>query len=615
MKQTWKNIKNLINGTKEKNIPLSFVIEGKVITEPKQIADAFNNYFNNMGLPPQDDNVTTEEDATVNHFLDYLCPVEHRFQFHFVTESDIKKVLNSLAPKTSYGIDGLSVKFIKIIEDPLVPPLTKIVNQMLASGIFPDFLKTAKITPVYKTGDRKDIKNYRPISVLPSLSKIFEKIILEQMHDYFSSNNLYYNGQYGFRKGHSAENAVMENVDRIVDSFENNNMPIDIFLDLTKAFDSINHSVLLQKLEYYGIRDVAYRLCKSYLENRHQFVLYESAQSDLLKVKLGVPQGSVMGPFLFLVYVNDFCKSSDMFKFNMYADDTTLMINISKRDLVACQSSQSIESVINQELENVLKWLNINKLTVNINKTKFMVFRPHTNSVPKLDLKLENKSISQVQHFNLLGITIDQHLSWKYHIEKVSNKIRKITAIMTCLKHYLPTQTLLLIYNALIMPHLLYGVSVWGQKSSHVSKLQKKLIRIIAKSKYNAHTSPIFKQLCVLKFVDIVKIQDWKFYYKLKHHLAPHYFHHIQFYKFEDIHSHNTRFKEKYIEPKLKYDISKCTIKHRIAKMLNEAPVGAIEKVQTLSLRGLGFFLKRTFVDAYLTHCTVSNCYVCGLMG
>ena len=203
-------------------------------------------------------------------------------------------------------------------------PLSIIINQTLNTGIFPDTLKVAKVRPLYKKGDDRSFSNYRPISLLPSFSKIFEKVIYQQTYSYFQTNNLLYSSQYGLRSGHSTELAGLDIVDRIIQGLDKNEIPINIYLDLSKAFDTLDHSILLQKLKFYGITGISLDVFKNYLSGRNQYVEFESVNSDIMHIKTGVPQGSVLGPLLFIVYINDIANASNICKCISYADDTTL---------------------------------------------------------------------------------------------------------------------------------------------------------------------------------------------------------------------------------------------------------------------------------------------------
>ena len=228
----------------------------------------------------------------INNLVTLSDKRDKKNNFTAVDENDIRKIADKLDNKKSWGIDGISNIIMKSIINILNKAITIIINQMLETGVFPDKLKVAKVIPLFKKGDPTLLTNYRPISLLPSLSKIFEKVIYQQLYAYFENSNLFFKGQYGFRKGHSTEMASLELVDRILSFMDNGDTPIDIFLDLSKAFDTLNHDILLHK----------FGLIKNYLENSTQYVNFDNVNSDYQKISTGVPQGSILGPLLFQLY-------------------------------------------------------------------------------------------------------------------------------------------------------------------------------------------------------------------------------------------------------------------------------------------------------------------------
>ncbi len=252
------------------------------------------------------------------------------------------------------------------------------INQVLNNGIFPDKLKIAKVVPIFKKGDCALTNNYRPISLLPVLSKVIEKITYNQLSLYFESNKLFSDSQYGFRPNHSTEQASLELTDRIISAMDNNDVPISIFLDLLKAFDTIDHAILLTKLEQYGVDGIPLKLLKNYLTNRKQYVKLQEASSNLLPINTGVPQGSILGPLLFIIYINDFARASAIVDFICYADDTTLFSTLNK--FINAQNTNP-NIIINTELAKINEWLEINKLSLNVTKSKFMVFHTQHNHI------------------------------------------------------------------------------------------------------------------------------------------------------------------------------------------------------------------------------------------
>ena len=252
----------------------------------------------------------------------------------------------------------------KLIAGDISKCITLIINQSLHSGIFPDKLKIAKVTPIHKKGDSKLITNYRPISVLPVISKIFETVIWDQLNHYFVSNNLLCPQQYGFTKNSSTELAALEVIDRLLNQLNKQKIPINFYLDLSKAFDSLCHYILLEKLSYYGVQNKSKDLLESYLSNRKQFVQIGEIVSQVKPISMGVPQGSVIGPLLFNIVNNDIIKSSSKFSFILYADDTTLNSTLDTFGT----NQDNIEKSIKIELQNILKWLDVNKLCLNVSK-------------------------------------------------------------------------------------------------------------------------------------------------------------------------------------------------------------------------------------------------------
>ena len=292
------------------------------------------------------------------------------FDFQCVDCTDVKETIKSIAAKNSCGIDAISTKLIKMIGDDIARPLTLIINQSLSTGVFPDKLKIAKV-PLYKKDDPHLVDNFRPISLLPAISKIFEKIVFNQVYAYFDRNKLLYTSQYGFRKLHSTELASLELVDRVRLDMYSGRMPLFIFLDLSKAFDTLDHSILPLKLTHYGLSQTAKRWFSSYLLGRRQLVDFNGTWSTLASTSTGVPQGSIIGPLLFIIYMNDIHVASDKFNAMIYADDTSLLRSLCSFNVSVQRNNTNItelSSNINLELGNIQEWLNINRLSLNVQK-------------------------------------------------------------------------------------------------------------------------------------------------------------------------------------------------------------------------------------------------------
>lgn len=606
IKKTWDTIKDIVNRTpKKQDLPDCFYIHGEEISEPVRIAKEFNDYFINLGVtlaekinPPPD-----------KCFKDFLSnPTAKEFHFKPVSVAEVESAINDLKPKSSFGFDRLSNNLLKHVKHEISPCLCLLVNYTFHTGTFPDKLKCAKVTPIYKKDNENLLENYRPVSVLTSISKVFEKIMHRQLQDYMLKSNLLYKSQYGFLPGHSTELAALELVDHIITKMDNNEVPINIYLDLSKAFDTLNHEILLYKLNYYGIRGNSLALMKSYLQNRKQYVVYKEVNSQSKIVRTGVPQGSILGPLLFLIYMNDIIHSSACFRAVIYADDTTLntTLNFNSRS-----KDSNRENILNSELENVSSWLKVNKLSLNLQKTKAMIFHTPQRKVIKPNLVIDSHNIMFVDEFNYLGIYFDKHLTWKKHTEIISNKISKTTGIFNRLKRYLPRIIMVTLYNTLVLPYFNYGILLWGWRSERLARLQKKLIRIINNSRYNAHTDPLFKQVKLLKVTDLSMLHELKFCYKLKHSLLPEYFTDFIPPRQSENHRYNTRNSNNYQLLRVKHAFAKNNIRHKVPHLLNNTDISIIDKINTHSLYGFSKFLKYRYIESYSSGCTLRNCYVC----
>ena len=603
MKSTWTMIKEIINkSTTDSNHPVTFRINDTEQNDPNVIADEFNKFFVEIG-PKLASNMQTSL-----NFGDYLLrPPNTTFNFHNVNENTVSKIIDRLKPKTSCGRDNMSNKLLKYVKSEITPYLTLFINQSINTGIFPSKLKLAKVLPIHKKDDKSCLENYRPISILPSVSKVFERVIHNQLYEYFDSNNLLYHGQYGFKNNHSTELAALETLDRIITAMDENKIPLNIYLDLSKAFDTLDHNILIKKLEHYGVHGHSLQLLHSYLYHRQQYVVFNDKVSELLPITTGVPQGSILGPFLFIIYVNDLVNACNIFKPVVYADDTNLSTSLEAFGT----SHREIESNINQELNSINQWFQANKLSINETKTKAMYFHTHQREVLELSIKLNGKDIEFVKEFNYLGIILDSNITWKQHIKHIFNKISRTAGIMSKLKNYLPIEIMQVLYKSLITPYLNYGILVWGTKSKHLLKLQKKIIRIMSNAKYNAHTLPIFKNYNILRIDDILKLQELRFIYKLENKTLPKYYLDTMFIRQSEIHNYQTRQANDFRTPQSSHKFTCNSIRHRLPAVYNNCSPSIKNKIYTHSYAGFTNYIKYQMIQNYNVTCTINNCYVC----
>ena len=348
--------------------------------------------------------------------------------------------------------------------------------------------------------------------MLSNISKVFEKAIHSRLTSYLNKYELLHNYQFGFRKKHSTTHALVSLTEQIKSALDDGKFACGIFIDIQKAFDTVNHNILLHKLESYGIRGNLNDWFKSFLTARKQFVTIDEQDSPVIELSYGVPQGSVLGPLLFLIYINDFRHCLSKSVAHHFADDTNILFSHT--------SLRVIRKSLSKELVNVFDWLCANRLSLNAKKTELVLFKPSNKKADnRLTVKFQGMKMFLSNKVNYLGVLIDSSLSWKPHIAELSKKLNRAVAILAKVRHFVPSETLRIIYFSLFQSYLSYGCLVWGFASPNslrrLSQIQKRAIRVMNFSAFHEPTSPLFARMDILKLQDLIELNralfmhDW----------------------------------------------------------------------------------------------------------
>jgi len=521
-KKTWEGLYLAMEMTKRKKTLGTCIKDlstGKIHSNPKEIVNGFANYFEQVPI-----NVRNKLPSNIGDFSKYMSKrMSNSMYFAETTPLEVFTLINQLKNSCSTGDVDIPNQFLKLINFPLSYILAYLINRSLKVGIMPDALKVGKQTPVFKSG-LKAFSNYRPITVVNSFAKLFEKIAGHRLTGFLDRFNILNNRQFGFRKHHSTIHAMINLLDTCLDGLNNKLSVGGVFLDISKAFDSVDHTILLNKLEHYGIRGITLDWFRSYLCQRELFVSADGASSHRYILKYGIPQGSVLGPILFLLYINDVVNSSDKLVFSMFADDTALVLKV--------ECTQYDESM-KFELQNVMRWFDANLLLLNIDKTKYLYFGPEYNSIKalhsitpdyiykkSLDRDYVQPEDSDVKY---LGVIFDSHLKFEKQVRSIAMKISRMVGILWQCKD-LHIEAKLTIYHSLVASHLNYGILIWGTQLSknlagrfkldhvpiHLKKVNtahNKVIRAITRSKkYDKETKVVTHTAPLLKYLNLLSV-------------------------------------------------------------------------------------------------------------
>ena len=499
-KRLWGDLLEAINKRKAHvDLTNSFEINNSVVSSPEAVARQFNDYYSQIA-PTLDAALGPCSVDPLSYLSDVRVP--ETLVFRPVGQEAILDIVTSLKD-TGAGLDGINSKLLKQIIPVIVPHLAHLVNICIMNGTFPAMLKTALITPIYKTGSRSLFSNYRPISVLPVISKILESVIYNQLLVFLTENEILFDYQFGFRASHSTYMPICLLHDLITSNLVNGYSTAGIYLDLARAFDTVNTKIFLSKLSKYGIRGNALALFSSYLHDRKQCLKYKNVVSDLNDITCGVPQGSVLGPILFLLYINDLPGVCNEAKFFLFADDTAIFYS--------AHTLRELQLAIAHSFPKVVLWLHANRLSLSTSKTFYQLYAPGNAENTGLSIPVKGINLKRAPIVKYLGLLVDEDLKFKSHINKVSGVISRNLGIISRARYLLNRKLLILLYNSLVLPYLSYCLIIWG--SNYESNLnpiviaQKRAIRLIAGVGRLSHTSPLFRELKLLKVPDLLNKQ------------------------------------------------------------------------------------------------------------
>ena len=592
-RKTWQAINKVLKKSSKKLITPTQVVcnEGdneKLTKCPKTIANLMNRHF--AGIAKK---LAAKLKDSSKNFRSFLGRESKKSMFFKNIEiSEILDEIRNICERKAMGFDNIPPKIIKWAPELFAPILQTIFNKCLNIGYYPQHMKIARVVPIHKEGDINDVNNYRPISVLTQFNRIFERIISKRLMNFFESTKTITKQQFGFLKKHSTEHAILDLKEYLLGSLNKHKISAVLFLDLQKAFDTVSHDILLHKLHHYGVRGLPHKLLSSYLSNRQQYTSINGVKSDLEYIRWGVPQGSVLGPLLFLLFINDLSNSTDMNSW-FFADDTALA--------ASSASFNDLEIKFNHEVNKVQDWLLANKLSAHYGKkTQYILFIPRSKAKYKpknFVLNMGGHIIEQTSTYKYLGILIDDKISWKPQIDRMCSKLASVCGILSKVRHFLDRHSLMQIYYSLVESRLRYGILSWSTALDHqlnrLKVLQNRALRFIDFSPIGTYMLPLYYHYKILPLNDLIKLQRTTYMYCYQNNELPAAF---STYFLRPSHSHNTRYsKSNYIVPRHESNFSTMSMKILGPKMWADVPdyAKALPFRKTFSKH-----MKQTFINS-----------------
>ena len=531
IKETWNTINSTIKKQKVSNQVV--ICENDSIVNNNDVPHKFIEYYSNIA------NTIVSEIPLVNESVESYLGVANASSFFMfpILNQEVENAIRDLND-TGSGIFKIATSVLKEVKCTISTTLSIIYNLCIEHGYFPEELKIGCITPVFKKGDKSNISSYRPVCSLSSFSKIFEKIVYNRMLHFIDKHEILSKSQFGFRKNVSTETALANFIDYVHKGLTAKHNVGAIFMDLSRAFDVMDHNILEIKLKHCGFRGTFLKFLMSFVRNRKYFVNINGMNSNTRTVNIGVPQGSTLGPLLFLLYINDMKNCSSILQFTQFADDTT--------SAYSCKNLLDLQQILEREILKVTHWLAANKLILNLTKTHCMLFT-FKREQQKLEIQINDTFIEEKTVTSFLGVQIDNKLNWKAHIAHICNKVSKAIAILRFVRYCYPKNILKMIYMSLIYSHINYCNLIWGAAEVGIIEplfiLQKKSIRIITKSYYLEHTAPLFESLKLLTVYQVYTLNCSLFMYKcLKCNYCPEF--NTMIHRNSNYYDYNTRHRD-----------------------------------------------------------------------
>ena len=497
-KSIWKHLRTANKKTSacDNALPDELEINGQQYTNSQDIAFKLNDYFASISeYINTNDVITSAPDLTkLETYISSKIPLDTFFRIPKITVNHVSEFINGLNPAKATGLDGIGPQILKLASTVLSPSITALINKSIETATFPDQLKMAKLYPIHKGGSKSDPANYRPISILPTISKIFEKHINKHLVAFLNKYKVIHANQSGFRQKHSCQTALVKLIDQWMACIDRGDIVGSVFLDFRKAFDLVDHSILIDKLSLYKCQGPDLNLISSYLQSRQQVIDSGKGLSTPAYIKSGVPQGSILGPTLFLIFINDLPLHMEYCDIDLFADDATFHAN--------GKTKSEVEPKLQTDGNNSKSWAKHHKMQIHYDKTSCMTLgsRHRTqNEASKLDITIDGNEIKQVDKQKLLGVYIDENLLWTTHIDYLCSTISTKISLLKQLSTYVPVKVQKLFYQGYILPLIDYGSNTWGSTSKlnieRLSKLQKRAARIILKADFDTPSSEMFNEL------------------------------------------------------------------------------------------------------------------------